>query len=82
MADLANKIIAEFDLDIMHLYSFYMSDKFYDTENEIMASDHDDAADHGASEYKIYNMEFLNGQKFLFLYDFGDEHRFQIKFLY
>jgi len=81
MADLADRIISDFNLDLFHLYGFYMGDEFYDPQTEIMASDSGGYDERGAAEYYIYNLDFSKTPNFLFLYDYGTEHRFQIKFL-
>ena len=82
LAVLADRIVSRFDLDWFHLYAFYFGGRFYDQENEIMASDGSSSYGvRGAGQYKFNHLYLSPGQTFLFLYDFGDELKFQIKIL-
>jgi len=79
LANLALTIVAEFNLESFHMYSFYFGDKFYDNDTEIGMSESDNG-ERGSAEYRLYELGLKDNQNFLFLYDFGTEHRFQIKF--
>lgn len=60
-----------------HLYSFFMSGEAWDAATEII----DPRGEEGewfADEVKIGALRLQQGQKFLYLFDFGDEHRFTI----
>ena len=60
-----------------HSFSFFMSDKFWDDENEYAG----DPFSAGKSKIKLEKLNLKSGDIFLFLYDYGDEHRFKISVL-
>jgi hypothetical protein len=77
--DLASAIISTFDLDYGHLYSFFMNNKAWDREYEITSPYHSEGKE-SAAKHKIHKLKLYEKQKFLFLYDFGDEIKFEIEF--
>lgn len=80
LEDLANAIIVNFDLDYGHLYSFFMSNKPYDSDYEITCP-FSDTNKNITPKYKINSLSLYEKQKFLFIYDFGDDIRFEIEFI-
>jgi hypothetical protein len=78
--DLASAIINSFDLDYGHLYSFFMNNKAWDREYEITSPYHSEGKE-SAAKHKIHKLNLYEKQKFLFLYDFGDEIKFEIEFM-
>ncbi len=77
--DLANAIINTFSLDQGHLYSFFMNNKAWSEEYEI-TSPYNNNGKNTATKHKIHKLKLYEKQKFLFLYDFGDEIKFEIEF--
>jgi hypothetical protein len=65
-----------FDED--HLYSFYMSGQAWDKDSEY-ASPHADGP--SAAKVQIGSLNWRLKQRFLYLFDYGDEHRFEVQLL-
>lgn len=78
--DLANTIINNFDLDPGHLYSFFMNNKAWDPDYEI-TSPYSAESKEVTTKYKVHKLKLYEKQKFLFLYDFGDDIRFEVEFI-
>jgi hypothetical protein len=74
--DLHYAILSAVDFDSDHLYSFYMSGRAWDDSTEY-ASPHADGP--SADEMKIGDLQLRMKQKFLYLFDYGDEHRFDVQ---
>jgi len=68
----------DFDAAPTHLYSFFMSGKAWDRHSEIC---HPDADGHPATRVKIEPLNLKPKQKFLYLFDYGDEWQFEVEFL-
>jgi hypothetical protein len=66
--------VMEFDDD--HLYSFYMSNRAWDRSSEY-TSPHADGP--SAAHISVGNLRLRMKQRFLYLFDYGDEHRFEIQ---
>lgn len=80
--ELASAIISEFDLDCGHMYSFFMNNKPFDENYEITCPYFiDNKYKSLTTKYKIYDLNLYQKQKFLFIYDFGDDIRFEIEFI-
>ncbi len=82
--DLQDAIIFQsFGWDDPHLYSFFMDNKPY-TKNIGMEYSCDREQDTfsgerpNSSKVKLRKLNLSVGQKFLFVFDFGDDHHFQI----
>lgn len=75
--DLHSNILAKNGWSSEHAFSFFMSDKFWDTENEYAGN----AFEVCNSGVKIKKFNFKQGDTFLYLYDWGNEHRFEISVL-
>ena len=79
LTDLGYIIESMFDLDGDHLSSFYMGKKFFEESREIRCPVPFSVS--GESDnYRICDLNLFKGQTFLYLYDFGTEHRFTLKF--
>jgi len=79
--DLAEAVLEAFDFDHDHLYGFYMDQKLRTKRGiPVYYSPTDDYNPKSADKQMLENFGFTPKQKFLFLYDFGDEWRFAITF--
>jgi len=75
-------IYKSFKWDDPHLYSFFMDNKAY-TKNRKMEYTCDPEPDlfggePNSSSIKLKDLNLEQNQKFLFVFDFGDDHRFGI----
>jgi hypothetical protein len=64
------------DFDADHLYSFFMSNRAWDRSSEY-ASPHADGS--SAAQIPVGNLRLRMKQRFLYLFDYGDEHRFEVQ---
>jgi hypothetical protein len=78
--DLAMAVVEFFELGDDHLYSFFMSNKPYDKATEITCP-YGVNTSKITTKYKLHEMGFYPKQKFMFLYDFGDDITFEIEFI-
>ena len=62
-----------------HLYSFFMSGKAWDSRTEI-GSPWSDSRRY-ADEVKLSSLKLRKGRKFLYLFDYGDNHEFDVEVL-
>ena len=62
-----------------HLYSFFMSNRPWDRTTEITSPYNEDADVPSAAHVRLQDLELAPKQKFLYLFDFGDEHRFEVE---
>lgn len=76
--DLHNEIYNSFDLEREHLYSFFLSNKAWDRDSEYTGDNHNSHSKK-ASKTKIHSLGLSLKQKFLYLYDFGDEIKFEVE---
>lgn len=85
--DLHGLIQHEFDLDDDHLYSFFMSGRYWDKSTEVAGSPYggvDMANSRGvpaAEEKFLTSLDLTAGQRFAYLFDYGDELRHDIDVL-
>jgi hypothetical protein len=77
---LAQAIISNFNLEYGHMYSFFMSNKPYDASTEITCP-YNIYANVNTESIKFHQLNLYREQKFLFLYDFGDDIMFEVEFL-
>ena len=70
--DVHNVIQHELDLDNDHLYAFYLSGRYFDPSSEHSLSQ---GARHDAQRSVLFRLGLEAGQRFVYLFDFGDEHR-------
>jgi hypothetical protein len=75
--DLHTKILAKNKWLPEHAFSFFMSDEFRDAENEYVGNPFEICN----SGVKVKKFNFKKGDTFLYLYDYGNEHRFEITVL-
>lgn len=80
LEDLAQSIISNFGLDFGHLYSFFMNNKAYDADYEITCP-FNNTTKNITPRFKINKLSLEPKQKFMFLYDFGDDITFEVEFL-
>lgn len=74
--DLHYAILRAVNFDADHLYSFFMSGEAWDDTTEY-ASPHGEGR--SAARVKIRDLGLRMKQRFLYLYDYGDEHRFDVQ---
>jgi len=78
--DLHEAIIESFDFDDDHAHAFFMNNKAWDSSMEYSIPEVSDCPRHTNDTYlSVFN--FSKGDKFLYIFDFGDEWRFSVKFL-
>ena len=73
--DLHYAILDAADFDEDHLYSFYMSGQAWDKATEYSGGP--DA--HHSSNERIGRLPLRMKQRFLYLYDYGDQHEFDVQ---
>ncbi|MHB8648450.1 MAG: plasmid pRiA4b ORF-3 family protein, partial [Thermomicrobiales bacterium] len=73
--DLHRMMQFAFNLGDDHLYAFFLSGKAWDEMSEF-SSPHGDGR--SAARYRLEHLPLAMGQRFLYIYDFGDDIRFQI----
>jgi len=88
--DLNLAIVDAFDFYDWHLYSFFMSGRAWDSSTEFVSPDYfldlgswEPVGDEKrrADEVLISSLELEPKQKFLYLFDYGDDWRFEVQFL-
>ena len=85
--DLSLEITDAFDLNGFHLYSFFMSGRAWDPSTEYVSPDY--PRDSGqwedekrrSDDVRICSLGLRPKQRFLYLFDYGEEWRFEIEFL-
>ncbi len=65
---------AEFDND--HMYSFYLSSRAWDQETEYSTRE-----SRHSSRTRVRELPLRLKQRFLYIFDFGDEHRFEVQLI-
>jgi hypothetical protein len=75
--DLHHAILDAADFDEDHLYSFYMSGQAWDKAAEYSRGPD---ARHSSNE-RISNLPLRMKQRFLYLYDYGDQHEFDVQII-
>ncbi|KAB7667711.1 plasmid pRiA4b ORF-3 family protein [Bacillus sp. B1-b2] len=78
LLDLHELIQESFEFDDDHLYSFYMDGKKYSKD---YYNSPKDAIGPFVNEMQIRSLQLMEGQRFLYLFDFGDEWEFDIEVL-
>jgi hypothetical protein len=77
--DLHDAIRDSVDFDYDHLYSFFMSGEAWDDSTEYASPLNREKG--SASQVKIGGLSLRMKQRFLYLYDYGDEHRFDVQLI-
>jgi hypothetical protein len=75
---LHHAIQAAVDFDEDHLYSFYMSGRAWDKDSEYGSPYADGPS---AAKARIGDLNWRLKQRFLYLFDYGDDHRFEVQLL-
>jgi len=75
--DLHYKIQKAYKWDNDHMFSFYMNNKIWDRTSEFSG----DPMGGGTASRAIKNLGLKPGQKFMYVFDYGDEHIFEIEVL-
>ncbi|WP_163216103.1 plasmid pRiA4b ORF-3 family protein [Clostridium thermarum] len=78
--DLVDAIRNKYDLEWGHLYSFFMNNKPYDRDYEIPCP-YDREASTNTEKVKLHQVKLYKSQRFLFIYDFGEDITFEIEFV-
>ncbi len=73
---LHDAIQAAVDFDADHLYSFYMSNQAWDQGTEFA---HPQADARSAAQVNIRDLDLRMQQCFHYLFDYGDEHHFEVQ---
>ena len=76
--DLHNAIQEAFDFDNDHLYSFYLSGRAWDQASEYA---HPSADGPNAAQARIGELNLRMKHRLLYLFDYGDEHRFEVQLI-
>jgi hypothetical protein len=76
LGDLHYAIQVAVDFDADHLYSFYMSNRAWDEKTEYSSPY---AKGPSARGVKIRDLNLRMKQRFLYLFDYGDDHRFEVQ---
>ena len=80
LSSLHKAIFNAFDRFDEHLYSFFMSNKPFDKESEYNLPDPDDYRwETDATRIRISTLHLKSGQKFLYLFDYGDSWWHQVE---
>lgn len=74
--DLHELIFSSFKLDWGHLYSLFMSNKPWDAKTEYS---HPQGEGKSAAKARIGGLKLRLKQKFMYIYDYGDEYRFEVE---
>lgn len=80
LSEFAAAILEVFEFDDDHLYAFFMDNKAWSHEDAYYRNP-DDYSERSCDDVRLGDLHLEVGKKFLFLFDFGDEWRFQCKVL-
>jgi hypothetical protein len=78
--DLVDVIKNKYDLEWGHMYSFFMNNKPYNRDYEIPCP-YDLEAEINTKKVKLHQMKLFKSQRFLLIYDFGEDITFEIEFI-
>lgn len=76
--DLHFAILRAINWDADHLYSFFMNGQLYDARYQISCPQDEDAAI-WTDEIEIGNLGLVMKHKFLYYFDYGDSHKFEVE---
>ncbi len=76
--DLHNFIQNAFEWGNDHMFAFFMDNKFWNPKSEYSANP---LGEGRAANTNIQNLSLLKGMSFAYVFDFGDDHRFQVDVL-
>ena len=79
---LSSTILSAFDFADDHMHSFFMNNRAWDQDSEFICPGGElDGALGYSHKVKLSKFRLVKGDKFLYIFDYGDEWRFQIKVL-
>jgi hypothetical protein len=81
LVDLHHAIQEAFAWDNDHLWAYFLSGKRWDSLTEIASPAVDEGESPFADEVTIGDLELKRGQKFLYLFDFGDELQHDVELI-
>ncbi len=86
LCDLSSAILDAFEFDDDHMHAFFMDNRAWSQNPEACYwSDPDDEMDDNVNpttdEVSLRDLQLAVGQKFLYVFDFGDEWRFSCRVL-
>ena len=84
LMQLSSAILDSVDFFDDHLHSFFMSNRAWDQDSEYACPGGDleeDGVCGSTDKVKLSKFRLTKGDKFLYLFDYGDEWRFQIRVL-
>jgi hypothetical protein len=84
LADFSWEIQSMYDLDEEHMSSFYMGNKFFESNREIQCprlSPFGEDKPTAAEKYEICNLNLYENQQFVYLHNYIRENRFNIRFI-
>ena len=78
--DLHKAILDAFDFDDDHMHAFFMNNRAWDRYESYVCpgADLDEALGY-STDVALSEFYFTKGYKFLYIFDFGDDWRFQVK---
>lgn len=79
LENLHDAIQGALDWDNDHLYSFFMDNKFNSRDDDMEYTSPHEPEGRKTADVPVGIFGFEKGQKFAYLFDFGDEHRFEIE---
>ena len=79
LEELHNIIQDVFEFDNDHLYAFFMDDRAWSHWDAYFSPQEQD--ERSASDYHLRDIALFKGKSFLYLFDFGDEWRFECRIL-
>ena len=81
LVELHSAIIDAFGFDDDHAHAFFMDDKIWSHNNSFYMRGVEDFGSRTTDRYRLSQAGLNKGKKFKYLFDFGDEWRFQCKVL-
>jgi len=79
---LSSAILDAFDFFDDHMHSFFMNNRAWDGDAEYMCPGGDlDGALGFTDKVKLTKFRLIKGDKFMYIFDYGDDWRFRIKVL-
>ncbi|MCL2707256.1 MAG: plasmid pRiA4b ORF-3 family protein [Dehalococcoidia bacterium] len=82
LSDLSSAILDAFEFFDDHLHAFFMNNRAWDeTEQYVCSEDDSDYARGFTDKVKLSKFSLRKGNKFLYIFDYGDDWQFQIRVL-
>ena len=80
LINLHSAILDAFEFDDDHAHAFFMNNRVWDDDDAYYAEMIDDEENH-TTDYRLCDFDLKPGDKFCYVFDFGEEWRFGIKLL-